>query len=248
MILGIFDSGLGGLTVLREIIRKNTYDRIIYYGDTLRLPYGEKDRETLLTYAREDIGFLISKGADEIVIACGTVSSNVLDEVRNEYSLPIMGIIDVLCAQAEKKTVNGRIGVIATPATVRTGIFAEKLKDYDVYEMACQKFTPLIEAGMIDSVEMDDAIEEYLGPLKDKDIDTLILGCTHYPLLEDKIRDFFGRQISMINSGTILADELSKGEKKRPELEFYVSGDPDDFRKKARRFIDVREIEDVRKT
>ena len=247
MILGVFDSGLGGLTVLREIIKRNTYDKIIYYGDTLRLPYGEKDHDTLLTYAREDIDFLIGKGAQEIVIACGTVCSNVLDEVREEYPLPIIGIIDALCKEAKEKTVNGRIGVIATPATVRSGVFSAKLADHDVCEVACRKFTPLIEADMAESPKMDEAIEEYLAPLKERGIDTLILGCTHYPLLEDRIRRFFDGKIELINSGTIIARELQKGEIREAQLEFYVSGDPEDFRKKARRFIAVPEIENVKK-
>ena len=116
MILGVFDSGLGSLTVLKEIIRKNSFDRIIYLGDTLRLPYGNKDKETLLGYARENMDFLLAKGADKVVIACGTISSNVLDELKEEYDTEIIGIIDVLCEEGMKQTRNGKIGVIATPA------------------------------------------------------------------------------------------------------------------------------------
>ncbi|MBR0462655.1 MAG: glutamate racemase [Erysipelotrichaceae bacterium] len=247
MILGVFDSGLGGLTVLREIIKNNTYDKIIYFGDTARLPYGDKDRETLLAYAREDVEFLIDKGAQEIVIACGTVSSNVLDDLKKEYSLPLIGIIDVLAKEAMAKTVNHRIGVIATPATVRTAVFTRKITGNDVYEAGCQKFTPLIEKDMIGSAEMDEAIAEYLEPLKKADIDTLIMGCTHYPLLEDKIRKCLDKPVNIVSSGTILAKELNIGEAREAELEFYVSGDPNDFIRKARRFLDVKEIEEVKK-
>ena len=247
MILGVFDSGLGGLTVLKEIIKNSTYDKIIYFGDTARLPYGDKDRKTLLAYARQDVEFLMDKGAEEIVIACGTVSSNVLDDLKKEYKLPLIGIIDVLAKEAMEKTANHKIGVIATPATVRTGIFTGKISGNDVYEVGCQKFTPLIEKDMIDSKEMDEAIAEYLGPLKKADVDTLIMGCTHYPLLEKKIRKHFVKPLNIISSGTVLARELCHGEIKKPELEFYVSGDPKDFMKKARRFADVKEIEEVKK-
>ena len=245
MILGIFDSGLGGLTVLREIIKNNTYDKIIYFGDTKNLPYGEKDKETLLKMTRFNIDFLRSKGADEIVVACGTVSSNALDDIKDDYDFKIVGIIDALVNGAIKETKNNKIGVIATEATIRTHIFKEKIKDKEVYEVACPKFTPLIEKGMIDSLEMDEAIHEYLKPLKEKDIDTLIMGCTHYPLLEDKIRNYFSKPINIINSGIILAEELNDGERKEPKLEFYVSGDKEEFREHGKRFIDIDDLTEL---
>lgn len=245
MILGIFDSGLGGLTVLREIIKNNSYDKIIYFGDTKNLPYGEKDKETLLKMTRFNIDFLRSKGADEIVVACGTISSNTLDIVKDDYDFRIIGIIDALCNEAVKKTLNNKIGVIATEATINTHIFSKKIKDKEVYEVPCPKFTPLIEAGMIDSKEMDEALDEYLSPLKEKDIDTLIMGCTHYPLLEDKIKDYFNKPINIINSGTIIAEELFNGETKIPEIEFYVSGNKEEFKEHGKRFIDVKEIDEL---
>ena len=245
MILGIFDSGLGGLTVLREIIKNNSYDKIIFFGDTKNLPYGEKDKETLLKLTRFNIDFLRSKGVDEIVVACGTVSSNALDDVKDDYDFRIMGIIDVLCDEAVKQTINNKIGVIATEATIKTHIFSKKIKDKEVYEIACHKFTPLIEKGMIDSKEMDEAIDEYLRPLKEKDIDTLILGCTHYPLLEDKIRTYFNKPINLINSGIEIAEELFTGEIKVPEIEFYVSGDKEEFKEHSKRFIDLKEIDEI---
>ncbi|MBR2578458.1 MAG: glutamate racemase, partial [Erysipelotrichaceae bacterium] len=229
------------------IIRKNSFDRIIYLGDTLRLPYGNNDKETLLGYARENMDFLLAKGADKVVIACGTISSNVLDELKEEYDTEIIGIIDVLCEEGMKQTRNGKIGVIATPATIRTHIFRKKIKDAEVFEMPCEKFTPLIEGGKIDSKEMDEAIEEYIGPLKKAGIDTLLLGCTHYPLLADKISAFFGSPLKMINSGTVLKDMLSEGELKEPELEFYVSGDTEDFRRKTALLFDIRGTENVKK-
>ena len=249
MILGIFDSGLGGLTVLKEILKGNIFDKIIYYGDTLRLPYGEKDRETLFELARNDISFLRSKGADEIVIACGTVSTNVLDLIKEDYDFPLNGVVDVACKEAVRSTKNNKIGVIATPATVKTKVFTSKIQKYkkvEVYEIPCKEFTPLIEAGKIDSEEMRLALSEYLFPLKERGIDTLILGCTHYPLIANEISNYLGKQVKLINSGVLLARKINNGEKREPEIEFYVSGNTDDFKSKAKQIINIKEIDYVK--
>lgn len=246
MVLGVFDSGLGGLTVLKEILKNNSYEKIIYYGDTLRVPYGDKDKDTLFKYAKDDIKFLKDKGVNEIVVACGTISSNVLDDIKDDYDFNIYGIIDAACTGAKEKTKNNKIGVIATAATINTHIFKNKLEGYEVYEVACPKFTPLIEADKIDTPEMDKAIDEYLSTLKENNIDTLILGCTHYPLLSDKIDKYFNNSIYLINSGTVLSKELNKGSIVKPELEFYVSGNKEFFKMKAKKFLDVKELEDVK--
>ena len=245
MRIGVFDSGIGGINVLASLIKKYPHNEYIYFGDTKNLPYGDKDKETLLKMTRFNIDFLRSKGADEIVVACGTVSSNTLDDVKDDYDFKITGIIDALVNGAIKETKNNKIGIIATAATINTHIFKEKIKDKEVFEVACHKFTPLIEKGMIDSEEMTEAIDEYLKPLKEKDIDTLIMGCTHYPLLEDKIRSYFSKPINIINSGTILAEELNDGERKEPELEFYVSGDKEEFKEYSKRFIDIDNIAEL---
>lgn len=239
MILGLFDSGLGGLTVLKEIINKCAYEKIIYLGDTKRLPYGEKSKEELLDIAKDNIDFLISKNVDEIVVACGTVSSNVLEDLKKIYDIKIIGIIDVLCKGAIKETKNNKIGVIATSSTISTHIFKDKLENYEVYEMACPLFTPLIEKGMIDSKEMDEAIDSYLKPLKEKEIDTLIFGCTHYPLLKEKIKKYFDYPINLINAGEYILDELENKEIKKPILEFYTSGDEKEFAKNSQKFLDI---------
>ena len=248
MILGIFDSGLGGLTVLKEIVKDNVFDKIIYYGDTKRIPYGDKDKETLFEYAKEDIAFLREKGAQALVVACGTISSNVLEDIKKDYDFKMVGIIDVACKEATTVTNNNRIGVIATNATINTHAFKNKLeqyKDVEVYEVACQKFAPLIESGKKDSLEMDEAIKEYLSPLKEKDVDTIIYGCTHYPILEDKIKKFMNKDVNLINSGKLLSKEFNVGEKKKPIIEFYVSGDVEDFKKKAKQLIDIEDLNNV---
>ena len=238
MILGIFDSGLGGLTVLKEILKNNSYSRIVYFGDTARVPYGDKDKDTLRKYAIEDIDFLKQKGVDEIVVACGTVSSTVLNGIKDDYDFKIEGIIDAAVKGALDATKNNKIGVIATSATINTHIFRNKIEN--IYEVACPKFVPLIENNLIDSKQMDEALDEYLSGLKQKDIDTLILGCTHYPLLKSKIDAYFDGKVNLINSGAVLSKELFNGDKKEAVVEFYVSGDIDNFKKQASRFLDIR--------
>ena len=238
MILGIFDSGLGGLTVLKEILKNNSYSRIVYFGDTARVPYGDKNKETLRKYAIEDIAFLKDKGVDEIVVACGTISSTVLNEIKDDYDFKIEGIIDAAVKGALDVTKNEKIGVIATSATINTHVFKNKIEN--IYEVACPKFVPLIEKDMINSMQMDEALDEYLSGLKSAGIDTLILGCTHYPLLKDKIDAYFDGKVNLINSGTVLSKELFNGEKIEPVVEFYVSGDIDSFKKQASRFLDIR--------
>lgn len=238
MILGVFDSGLGGLTVLREILKNNSYERIVYFGDTKRLPYGDKDVDTLNRYAKEDIAFLTDKGVDEIVVACGTVSSTVLDEIKGDYNFRIEGIIDSAIAGAFAASKNNKIGVIATSATINTHVFKKRIDG--ILEVACPKFVPLIEDDKISSKEMDEAIDEYLSVLKRAGVDTLILGCTHYPLLTDKINAYFDGKVALINSGTVLSKKLFNGDKKEPIVEFYASGDIDDFKKRASKFLDIR--------
>lgn len=242
MILGIFDSGLGGLTVLKEILKNNSFDKIIYYGDTARVPYGDKDLNTLRKYGKDDIDFLISKGADLIVAACGTISSTVLDDISKAYDLKIIGIIDALVKGAKKATKNSKVGIIATKATCNSHIFKMKLKGYEVFEKACPKLVPLIENNMIDTKEMTKALDEYLNDFKKEHIDTLILGCTHYPLLTKQIDAYFQSQVKLINSGTVLACELNKNSYKEPIVDFYVSKDIDAFKEKANIFLDLTNL------
>ena len=177
-----------------------------------------------------------------IIGACGTISSTVLSDLVKNYDMKIVGIIKAAALGAKKATVNNKIGVIATSATVNTHAFKKELSDYEVYEQACPKFAPMIEKDMIDTLEMDEAIDEYLKGLKEKGIDTLILGCTHYPLLSEKIDKYFEHKVKLINSGVILADELNNDCCKEPNVEFYVSGDLDSFKKQAKKFLNIKEL------
>lgn len=243
--LGVFDSGFGGLTVLKELLKANTYKRIIYFGDTGRVPYGTRSRETIVRYARQDMRFLLSRGAQEVVIACNTVSANAMEELQQEFDVPIHGMIEASAPAAARATRNGKIGVIGTAATVRNGAYERALKAMDpalqITSVACPLFVPLVEYGF---TEPENAItaaacEHYLKELKEAGVDTVILGCTHYPVIEAAIGRFLGAGVKLINNGVELSRLMDRGSAPlcTPELEFYVSDDPADFDKNRALFM-----------
>lgn len=243
--LGIFDSGLGGLTVLKQILAVNGYDRIVYFGDTGRVPYGTRSRETIQKYAMQDVRFLLSKQIDEIIIACGTVSANAIDQLKSAFSLPITGVIDVSAQAAARETKNGRIGVIGTKATIASRVYLQKLHtlapQVQVFSVACPLFVPLVEYGFAkaDSDIVDKTCQFYLQELKEKEIDTLILGCTHYPLLKKPIERFFDGRVTLIDSGVEMAKRLAASGRKTttPRVEFYVSDEAETFGENAAVFL-----------
>ena len=247
--LGVFDSGIGGLSVLKEIIQLDGYDRIVYFGDTGRVPYGTRSEHTITEYARQDVNFLISKGATEITAACGTVSAIALDSLKREFSVPIVGVIDAAVSDAVSATKNGVIGVIGTAATIANGIYERKIKNLDssirVVNTACPLFVPLVEYGFASRKNDETVIsacEFYLEEIKNSGADTLILGCTHYPVLEEYIRDFIPG-INMINIGKSLSGSLCKPTGKGTQnVEYYVSDDAEGFRKNASAYLG-RELE-----
>ena len=181
MKVGLFDSGIGGLTVLRTLMKKYPNNEYIYYGDTLNVPYGNKSREELLVLSKNNMEFLISKGAELIIIACGTVSSNCLDYLKESYSVPILSIVSPTIEYLKSSNYKN-IGVIATNATINSHIFKNSLTDKNVIEIATPELVPIIEGNRLD--EIDPVIHSYLDGI---DIDVLVLGCTHYPLVKDKI-------------------------------------------------------------
>ena len=235
--LGVFDSGFGGLTVLKELLKANTYKKIIYFGDTGRVPYGTRSQETIVRYARQDMRFLLSRGAQEVVIACNTVSANAMEELQGEFDLPIHGMIEASAPAAARATRNGKIGVIGTAATVRNGAYERALKELDpaleVTSVACPLFVPLVEYGFTEpgNAITAAACEHYLMELKTAGVDTVILGCTHYPVIEAAIGGFLGANVKLINNGVELSRLMDRGDAPvcAPELEFYVSDDPEDF-------------------
>ncbi|MDO4173878.1 MAG: glutamate racemase [Eubacteriales bacterium] len=245
--IGVFDSGLGGLTAVRQLHLAMPNENIIYFGDTGRVPYGSRSRRTVLNYARQDVAFLNQHHIKAIVIACGTVSSQVLGDIKAENTIPIVGVVEPTCYAAMRKTKNNRIGIIGTKGTVRSGAYEAKLHTLDpsVHTIArpCPLFVPLVEAGRF---QPDDrvtqlVIEEYLAEIRDFDVDTLILGCTHYPLLREAIQAFMGDTVTLIDSGAEAAKYVRKfldpAQPGKGSTEYYVSDDPDSFDEYAEMFL-----------
>ena len=205
--IGIFDSGLGGLTTVRALQQLLPGEDIIYFGDTGRVPYGGRSRDTIIKYARQDVAFLRSFDLKAIVIACGTVSTTAMEVLSAENPLPIVGVAQPAAAAAAAATRNGRIGLIGTVATIRSGAYerfiAAERPDVTVLAKACPLFVPLVENGRFrpGDVVIETIAAEYLQPMKDAGVDTLILGCTHYPLLEEVIGAFMGPEVTLIDAG-----------------------------------------------
>ena len=247
--IGVYDSGVGGLTVVREISIKLPWERIVYFGDTARVPYGEKTARELLEYSREIISFLRSQGAKFIIAACNTTSSQVLDDVKTEFDIPIIGVLRPGAYAASRATETGRIGVMATVGTIRSNAYEKTIKEYaphaQVFSVACPKLVPLIEKGDINSEEAVLALNDYLDPLIKKDIDALVLGCTHYPYLIEHITRLVGPGVRIVDpaketvtavAATLDESGLVSHEKTGPH-EFAVSGDSLKFAAVGRKLI-----------
>ena len=201
--IGVFDSGVGGLTVVREITRQLPNESIIYFGDTARVPYGNKSKETVTTYSRQIVNFLIKNNVKAIVIACNTASAFALETIKNEIDIPIIGVVKPGAKTAYLTTKNKRIGVIGTVGTAHSKIYNQYIEAYDkdifVDNEPCPLFVPLVEEGMIEDEITDEMIRRYTKRLLSENIDTLVLGCTHYPLLRDEIRKVLGNDINLVN-------------------------------------------------
>ena len=210
--IGVFDSGVGGLTVAREIMRQIPNERIVYFGDTARVPYGSKSKDNIIKFSRQIIRFLQTENVKAIVIACNTASALALDEMQQEFDLPILGVVKPGAKVAVETTVNKRIGLIGTEANIRSGVYTRYIKSLDdeakVFEKACPLFVPLVEEGWLhDDITLQVA-SRYLEELKEKDIDTLIMGCTHYPLIRSTIRKVMGDKVNLVNPAYETAIEL----------------------------------------
>lgn len=259
--VGVFDSGLGGLSAVREIRTLLPHESLIYFGDTGRVPYGTRSRETICRYAAQDIRFLLSQAdCKAVVVACGTVSANALDELRQSNDVPIIGVIEPAVEAAARATKNGKIGVIATPSTVASGAYERALlaknPGFCVTSQACALFVPLVENGFVDA---DDPIpyltaERYLAPIRDFGADTLILGCTHYPLLSAVISRVLPG-VTLIDTGreaayslrSLLAEcgALSDTTSSPADVRYYVSDEPQGFAHAASRFLGLTEHDDL---
>ena len=210
--IGVFDSGVGGLTVAREIMRQIPNERIVYFGDTARVPYGSKSKDNIIKFSRQIIRFLQTENVKAIVIACNTASALALDEMQREFDLPILGVVKPGAKVAVETTANKRIGLIGTEANIRSGVYTRYIKSLDdeakVFEKACPLFVPLVEEGWLhDDITLQVA-SRYLEELKEKDIDTLIMGCTHYPLIRSTIRKVMGDKVNLVNPAYETAIEL----------------------------------------
>ena len=261
--IGVFDSGLGGLTVVRELRKVLPNEDIVYFGDTGRVPYGTRSQETIKKYAAEDEKFLLSKDVKLIIAACGTVSS-VASDIAKDLPVPYFEVVSHAAKAAAENTKNRKIGVLGTAATVKSGKHAEYiysvLGDVEVTACACTMFVPLVEEGWYspdDSVVLE-TVRRYLKPVIDAGVDTLILGCTHYPVLTDAIKRVVGDRVTLINAGTATAaavyDYLYKNgslnDKETDGVQsFYVSDKPDSFRNIASSLlgesIDEERVEQV---
>ena len=255
--IGIFDSGIGGLTVLKELCRVLPHEKIIYLGDTARVPYGTKSSATIKRYALEDAHFLIRQGIKLLVIACNTASANATSYLKQRLSIPIVEVIGPGARQAALSTRIGRVGVIGTEATVRSNAYATEIKrfkpDIEVLSRPCPLFVPLVEEnwdGPEDEAYLKElkalTVKRYLGTLRDQGIDTLVLGCTHYPLLRESIEDFMGAGVALIDSAretaqevlTVIGDmNLAAHGGGRVSPAYYVTDAPDRFMRLGSRFL-----------
>lgn len=256
MAIGVFDSGLGGLSAVRELMNVLPCEDIVYFGDTGRVPYGTRSKDTIIKYAHQDVNFLIENNVKLIIAACGTVSS-VARDLYTSLPVPFTGVVNPTAVAAANATKSGRIGVIGTSATINSHSYKKELlkinSDFEVFEQDCPLFVPLVENGFVDpeDIIVKSVVERYTKSLTDRDVDTIILGCTHYPLLTDAIAKVVGKDITLIDSGKataiytakLLAEHnLKTSRDTQGEYSFYVSDTPDDFETMAGMFLkcDIR--------
>lgn len=257
--IGVFDSGVGGLTVAKEIMNQLPNENIVYFGDTARVPYGSKSKETIITFSRQITDFLRTKNVKAIVVACNTASALAVEVLKQENDIPIIGVVEPGAKTASTTTVNQKIGVIGTEATVNSGIYSQYLRknnpDVQVYSKACPLFVPLVEENWLyDSVTIEIA-ERYLSELIGYGIDTLVLGCTHYPLLRHTLQKVVGDKVCLVNPAyetaitlkRVLEEKQLNRLSKENDHKFYVSDGAEKFKAFANTILpcDVMETDDV---
>ena len=247
--IGIFDSGVGGLTVMHSLVEALPAENFIYLGDTGRYPYGNKSPETVTRYSLENAVFLVEKGIKLLVVACNAASSVALAALRGECSVPVIGVIEPGAKAAASRTANGRVGVIGTEVTIASGAYTRALRrlrpDLEIYTRACPLFVPLAEEGWTDNEVAKATVALYLESLAKSGIDTLILGCTHYPLLKRGIAGFLGKKVALVDSAEETAREVAatldeaglRRRRGRGKSSFFVTDVPDRFVRVGRRFL-----------
>ena len=240
--IGVFDSGVGGLTVAREIMRQLPGEDLVYFGDTARVPYGSKSKNTVLKYSRQIVRFLRTKDVKAIVVACNTASALALDDIAAEIDIPIIGVVKPGAKMAVETTKTGNVGVIGTESTIKSGIYNDYIRelnpDITVVSKACQLFVPLVEEGLLEDRVTDDIVARYLQEMKEYRVDSLVLGCTHYPLIRNAIKRFMGDEVRLVNPAFETAKSLKEllaeqgilnTSRRKPEYEYYVSDGVDKF-------------------
>ena len=252
--VAVFDSGVGGLTVLHECLVSLPHEDFLYLGDTARFPYGDRSAEELRGFARELAGILLDRGAKLLVVACNSATAAALPGLREELEgrVPVVSVVTPESRLAAAATVNGRVGLIATPATVGSGAYtralAEAAPDAELHAVASAELAPLIQEGGEVDHRVVACVDGVCRPLKEAGVDTVILGCTHYPLVRPVLQRALGRGVSIITSGQAIADEvddrlreagLAQDEDRRGRYEFMATGDPEEFRRLGTRFLQL---------
>ncbi len=248
--IGVFDSGIGGLTVVRELMRQLPNESIIYFGDTARVPYGPKSPETVLRYSREITSFLLEQGVKAMVVACNTATAHALPALKAEYDLPIVGVIEPGSRAAARTTKTYRVGVIGTQGTIKSRAYERAIEavspNAEIFALACPLFVPLAEEGWLDTEATRLIAHEYLDPMAKADVDTLVLGCTHYPLLKSVIGSVVGRDVRLIDSAAETAAETASVLRERgithtatnaARYRFIASDAPEQFLRVGQRFL-----------
>lgn len=255
--IGVFDSGLGGLTVLKEIMKILPNENIVYFGDTARVPYGPRSKDTVMKYTFQAINFFLSKNVKAIVIACNTATARCLKEANEKYNIPILGVIEAGARTAAYSTKNKVVGVIGTEGTIRSKAYNLEIgkidKDIRIIDKACPLFVPIVEEGWSNTDIAELTAQRYLKELVDKNIDSLVLGCTHYPLLKRTIGKVVGEKVKLVNPAKETAKDLKKilesnnmvRQDKNGKYEYYVSDIPEKFATIAEGFL-KKEIHDIK--
>lgn len=248
--IGLFDSGLGGLTVLKEISHLLPHENLIYFGDCARIPYGTKSKETVIKYVFQNIRFLLSFNVKLIVFACNTASAYAFKEAKSMFDVNMIEVINPGAKAALDTSINKKIAVIGTPATINSNVYEKTLKSNDqnvsTYSVACPLFVPLVEEGWWEDEITQAVAQRYLLPLHEKGVDALVLGCTHYPLLANVIQSVMGDSVALINSAketakqtkaVIMANGMERGSENMPEHRFYTSDSVDKFKTLSTLFL-----------
>ena len=248
--IGVFDSGLGGLSVVKELRKQMPSEDIIYFGDTARVPYGTKSKESIIRFSCENAEMLLSKNVKMIVVACNSSTSYALGVLRKKYDIPIMGVIEPGAKKAVAETNKKRVGIIATSATINSSRYQDIIKRLNssikVFAQSCPLFVPIVEEGWLKGEVTISVVNEYLSGLKNKKIDTLVLGCTHYPLLKPAIKKVMGKEVYLVDSAKETASEVkrflgSRGMSKisaiKGKSKYFISDRPQEFERIAKKFL-----------